>query len=459
MIGLKKYGFEWLIVATAAMGILVGCRSEPSAEPEIRNVIVVVVDTLRADHLGCYGYSRDTSPNLDRFADDNLLFSRVRSQASCTFPSVNSLLTSTYPYRFLNQPNGEMGIPEHTLSLAEIAAANGMATFAVTASPIMRRPATESEPHGDFGRGFDFFDEQCMRGSADCVNRQALEYLSRVRQPFLAYLHYFDPHDPYRPPRHFKRRWAGENQGPGFIQAGNPNPMELMVYRSGPPLPLNDADLDHLVDLYDEEISFFDSEFGALLGALRRRHLMENTIIVLASDHGEDFLQEHGHVKHCHSLFDATTKTPLVMSIPGVVNDGPVAAMVENVDIVPTILDYLGIDYSDIGLEGRSLRSLIEQNQAVHDFVFSLQDDLRSVDDGRFKLISELSTDGRQLYDLENDPLEQNDLFRQGDAAVADLEEALGRWRLRFEQGVDAEEALRVSDAARERLRALGYLQ
>ena len=459
VLGFRQNAVHRLILVTAVVGALVGCRPGAPADPKIRNVIVVVVDTLRADHLGCYGYSRDTSPNLDRFANDNLLFSRVRSQASCTYPSVNSLLTSTYPYRFLNQPNGEMGIPEQTRSLPEILKMQGMATIAVSASPIVRRPSIETEPHGDFSRGFDIFDSECMHRSAECVNRQALTHIARVKQPFLAYLHYFEPHNPYRPPQHFKRKYAGEFFGPEFIRLGNPNPLELMVYRDGPQLELDDDSLNHLVDLYDDEISYFDDQFAQLLDALRRRRLMDNTIIVVASDHGEDFLQEHGHVKHCHTLYEAVTRTPLMMRIPGVERDRPIEVMVENVDIVPTIFDYLGLDVADLGLEGRSLRGAIERDEPVHEFVFSLQDAMRSADDGRLKLIADLSSNQSLLFDLHDDPGELENLFSTATDGVALLEQALSDWRLRHESGVDVDDAVLAAEAAQERLRAIGYLQ
>src|SRR5687767_7381233 len=141
------------ILACAAL--LCGCAAP---EPERLNVLVVMLDTLRADHVGAYGYPRPTTPNLDALAARSHLFESARAQSSCTFPSVNSLLTSRYPADFLAQPGGSFGIPEGIPSLAEMLAERGWQTAAVSASPIVRATPGHHNPHGGFGRGFATFD-------------------------------------------------------------------------------------------------------------------------------------------------------------------------------------------------------------------------------------------------------------------------------------------------------------
>jgi arylsulfatase A-like enzyme len=268
-----------------------------------------------------------------------------------------------------------------------------------------------------------------------------------------------DPHDPYHPPKGFERRFSTPSDGPEFVENGDPNPLEAMVYAGGDPVEVSDEDLQHLVDRYDDEIAYFDDQFGLLLEALEARGLSDTTMVVLASDHGEEFLQEHGHVKHCRALFDSSTRTPLVMKIPGVRHDGPIATPVENVGITPTILDYLGFGFDDFGFEGRSLRKVIESGARTSEYRYSQQGVQRSVDDGRNKLIVRLTTRKRQLYDLEADPGEQNDLFAPGLPVVEPLEASLAEWRARVEKGMNDEESVRVSEEAQEQLRALGYLQ
>ncbi|HZI63486.1 MAG TPA: sulfatase-like hydrolase/transferase, partial [Thermoanaerobaculia bacterium] len=206
------------------LGLLLAACSPPP-----RNVVLVLVDTLRADHVGAYGYGRPTTPNFDAFAAQGILFERAWSQAACTFPSVNSLLTSRYPARFLGQPGGAMGIPPEQPALPEILGRAGYATAAVSASPIVRRTPTRFNPGGGFGRGFERFDESCLWRDASCVTARARAELGQLRPPFFLYLHYMDPHGPYQPPAGAPRRFAGKCAGPDFICRGDPNPIARML--------------------------------------------------------------------------------------------------------------------------------------------------------------------------------------------------------------------------------------
>jgi arylsulfatase A-like enzyme len=232
-----------------------------------------------------------------------------------------------------------------------------------------------------------------------------------------------------------------------------------MVYARGEPVDVSGEDLQYLVDAYDDEIAYFDTQFARLIEELDRRGLSGNTMIVVASDHGEEFLQEHGHVKHCRALYDASTATPLVLRIPGVIREQPITVPVENIDIAPTILDYLGIDTSGFGFEGSSLRPVIEGGGKLREHRFSLQGAQRSVDDGERKLIVKLTTGDRQLYDLASDPGERTNLLDPEDGAADPLDAALAQWRKWVERGVRHEESVRVSEEAQERLKALGYLE
>ena len=307
-------------VVTAALLLLlllllvVGCSR--GAAPRPRNVIFILVDTLRADHLPFQGYGRDTSPNLSALARDSLLFSAARSQASCTFPSVNSILTSRSPAVFLGQPGGAMGLPAGTPGLAELLRARGFHTVAVSASPVVRKSPTRFNPAGGFARGFEVFDEECLWRKADCVTRRAREHLHRDARPLLLYLHFMDPHGPYAPPPGYRRRFALAHPDKEFIRRGDPNPIANWLYKGAPDPGVTRADLSYLVDLYDDDIAFFDGQLARLLGDIRAAGLGGESILVFASDHGEEFL-EHGHMKHCHTLFDTSVHTPLLLRIPG----------------------------------------------------------------------------------------------------------------------------------------------
>lgn len=446
-------------VALLGAAILSCSKPEAAEKHPPKNVLFILVDTLRADHLGVYGYGRDTSPALDAFAKESLFFENARSQASCTFPSVNSILTSRPPTAFLGQPQQALGIPPGIQSIAEILAGRGYRTAAVSASAVVRNTKTRFNPSGGFGRGFAIFDEECVWKAAHCVNRRALEVLAQKdERPFFLYLHYMDPHGPYRPPQKHRKFSRGDiATDKEFIRQGDPNPIGDWLYKEKPDPGVTLPELQHLIDLYDDEIVYFDLRFGQFLASLRKAGLLENTMVVLTADHGEEFL-EHGHVKHCRTLFDSSIKIPYVLHIPGV-RARAVAAPVQNLDLVPTILDYLGIDATGLNLEGRSLRPVIEGEQAEDHRQFAAQGSLRSASNERYKLIHDLAANSWALYDLKADPGETTDALARERRSFFRLRESLQGWLDRTEGAGSESESVRKAKEAEKKLRSLGYLE
>ncbi len=428
-----------------------------------RNVILIVVDTLRADRLGSYGYGRGTTPNLDAFAAAGTRFANARAQASCTFPSINSLFTSRYPQLFLEQETGELGIPDRLPTLAEILRDHGLTTFAASASPIVRQTPTRYNRSGGFDRGFDNFNERCLWQDASCVNRQLLAALGELEEPFFAYAHYMDPHGPYQPPANAPRLFARPAPSlPEVVQRGDPTAWTKSL-RDGA-TPPDRAELRHLSDLYDDEIAYLDRELGTLLADVEERGLLDRTLVIIASDHGEEFL-EHGAMKHCENTFDTTVHTPLIIRAGDA--SGAVAQAVQNLDIAPTVLDYLGIAPPD-GLKGRSLRpfidkgffgalsSLLSPGPPHRGAAFSIQGLWRSAVREQHKAQYRLDTREILVYDLESDPAEEipsSEMNRQQRELVRELQ----AWTEELE-GDDADESLRRSLEAQDRLRATGYL-
>jgi len=429
----------------------------PSEPENIKNVIIVLVDTLRADHMSTYGYERRTSPFIDEFAAGAVVFEHARSQSSCTFPSVNSLMTSRYPDVFARQGKGQFGIPAEYPAIAEVLDDLGYYTVAVSQSPVVRDTPSKHNPNGGYGRGFDRFIEGCVWRHGTCLNRRIFKELELVESPFFLYLHYMEPHAPYfHPPKH-PLQFAGEYEGFDFIREGNPKPIGKMIYGDGPEYDLGDRDIQHLIDLYDDEILFFDDVFRSLVQGLEARGLLEETLIVFASDHGEEFL-EHGHISHCRGVWDTVTHVPLIFKIPGA--DGRrFDAAVQNLDIVPTILDYLAIDGEEFGFEGKSLRPLIEGREAPNRYAFAQQTEYRSSDDGRFHLILDSDNDDFTLFDIRNDPLEQHDLYDPAHPAFGPLRHALSGWLEQTSQRQLLDESTAADSAKEEELRALGYLE
>ena len=450
-----------LRISLALIGCATACHRPVSAPPAPvgpSNVVVVLVDTLRADHMSTYGYVRQTTPFIDRMAETGIVFERARSQASCTFPSVNSIFTSRYPGPFLRQGPGEMGIPEHMPTIAEILRDAGYSTAAVSASHIVRATPSDYNPNGGFDRGFETFVEGCVWLHGSCLNNKVFDQLDGIEEPFFLYIHYMEPHSPYQPPERFRRRFALDYDGFEFIREGDPNPIAEMLYGDGPRVEIGERDLQHLVDLYDDEILTFDGVFKRLVARLDEQGLLDRTLLVLASDHGEEFL-EHGHMMHCRGIWSTLSHVPLILWLPGTVEGRRVGAAVENLDIVPTILDYLGIPADGHGFEGESLRPLIEGRESRERYAFADQGKYRSVDDGRFHLIFDGAEKTATLFETGNDPLEQHDLFAPNHPAAVALTAALNDWLAATGQALRFDEALAAARAKEEELRALGYLQ
>jgi arylsulfatase A-like enzyme len=294
-------------------------------------VVIYLVDTLRADHTTPYGYARDTTPELSKFAKDAVLFEAAVAQASWTKPSVASLFTSLLPGRHRAVQLRDSLDPGH-VTLAEMLQAKGYATGAAIANSIVYLQGV------NFDQGFDFFDgihgaekrPSKMVDAAGVVDG-ALEWLDERRGfPTFLYVHTVDPHVPYTPPAPFDRMYEP-----------HPTAGHLAVD------PRNDyhepADRDRFVAQYDGEIAYGDREFGRFIGELKKRGLYDRALIVFMADHGEEF-QDHGGWLHGRSVFDELIRIPLIVKFPRQRDAGRrIAQQVQEVDILPTILESLGL--------------------------------------------------------------------------------------------------------------------
>lgn len=445
-------------------GLLVaGCRPAYDGPPicEDCNVVFIVADTLRADHMASYGYSRVTTPFFDEMAPSGVLFEQARSPSSCTFPSVNTMLTSRHPSTFLRKAT-RPAIPEDIRSLPEILKEHGYRTAAVSASPIVRATPSNHNAIGGFGAGFDVFDEACEWIHGGCVSSQGANLLDRElkKGPFFLYLHYLDPHDPYQSPRDFGGLFAEPYDGPHeFIAEGDPNTVSKLI-REGTFDELIDVerDMGHFKDLYDEGIRSFDEGLKEIMTHLEARDLLDETILVVTSDHGESFY-EHGRVKHCQTLYDTEIRVPLWIRVPGVSTAGRSPANAPLVDLPPTLLDLLGLPAFEEH-EGRSLRPWIEDPLAPSDgYAYSAYSVYRSVVDGRYKLISSVRSKSEdRLYDLEADPGETQSLHDTERRLLHRLRRELADWMTQTEGGKDARQKQQEADEIEKELRSVGYI-
>jgi uncharacterized sulfatase len=232
-----------------------------------------------------------------------------------------------------------------------------------------------------------------------------------------------------------------------------------MLYKGAPDPGATREDIEHLVDLYDAEIANFDSRFQQMVAALQAADLWDRSIVVFAADHGEDFL-EHGHIKHCRTVYDTSIRTPLILKLPGV-SPRKVTAAVQNLDIVPTVLDYLDIPADAWQLEGRSLRPEIETSRERRPEILqqAAMGALRSTSDGRHKLIHDLAAGSFTLFDLVADPAETLDVLAGERRSFHRLRKAMAEWIENTEGPGKVAESLRKADEAEARLRSLGYLE
>jgi arylsulfatase A-like enzyme/Tfp pilus assembly protein PilF len=429
-----------LACAAGSMLALASACDQPEAGGRSRaNVLLITIDTTRADRLGCYGYEKPTSPHIDALADQSVVFTRCSAHVPITLPSHTSILSGTVPCYNAVRDNGRFVVPEPLVTLPEILAADGYRTAAFVSAFVL-------DSRYGLDQGFEVYDDRFMaewseedlrearlfrqgitERPADQTTDAALAWLAEQGdEPFFMWVHYYDPHQPLTPPKPFDQM---------FIDSA-----------------------------YDGEIAFMDSQIGRLLEALKSAGLWEDTLIVLTSDHGES-LGQHGEDTHAVLVYDSTLHTALMIKPQSAFGATPAVAgdAVAHADILPTVCDLLGLDGPETG-QGRSLRPLLEGGsqppQAIYfecalPFYSYRWEHLHGIRLGRWKYIHSPEP---QLYDVEADPGEVLDLAAREPDRSRELEGLL------FETigSIPTPEELRAPSTSIDaetasRLRALGY--
>ncbi len=427
-------------LAAAAILAAASCGSGPSStaspRPARPSLLLVTLDTTRADHLECYGGRGAETPNLDRIAREGVLAERSMAVAPLTLPSHASILTSLWPPRHGARDNADFRLPDSATTLAEHLKARGYATGAAVGTYIL------SAVFG-VAQGFDTYDEPrekrtvdpkgAMLGFRDIVQRPAAEVtdaalsaLERIgSRPFFLWVHYYDPHADYLPPPPFADRFRGSP--------------------------------------YDGEIAYTDAQLGRLLDALERRGLLDSTLVAVTADHGES-LGEHGELTHGLFVYEATIRVPLLLRWPGILPAGRrLTAVSSGVDIAPTLLELMGLPPLPEA-QGRSFAPAAlggperEREAAYAESVLPERaygwSALAALREGNRKFVEAPEP---ELYDLRDDPGETKNLAPASPAQVADL-----RTRLRGiveELGTpDAAATRKLDDEERAKLESLGYL-
>ncbi len=367
------------------------------------NVLLISIDSLRADHVGCYGYGRNTTPTLDSLAAIGTVFTNAVAQSSWTLPSHVSLLTGMYS-KTHGVSTVREGLGVDAVTLAERMRSAGYTTAAFVSGHLML-------PLYGMDQGFDLYDASCVHTTPEerhtditspCLQERVSKWLSDCGDaPFFLFVHYWDVHFDYAPPVPFDTLfdpgYRGQLDGSDFAHNENISP-------DMPP-----RDLEHLVALYDGEVAYTDMHIGMLMHELRSHGLDNRTLVVVTSDHGDEFF-EHGGKGHGHTLFQELIRVPLIWVEPGRTGAVPtVEDVVELVDVAPSVLKYVGLGSGALG-EGRSLGSFLSDRPDGPGVAFSevrRGDYLKAVVSRDAKLVESVEAGTTVLYDLRNDPGEQ----------------------------------------------------
>ena len=419
-------------VAAAWLGLARPRWARALFPSKARSVLLVSIDTLRADHLGCYGYAGAQTPRLDALAGSGLRFTQATTVVPLTLPAHASLMTGTFPAWHGVRDNGGFYLGEDQVTLAETLRDRGYRTGGFVGAFVLDRRWGISQ---GFDRYFDDFDLDKYENASmmDTIQRpggevvdHALEWLKAdATQPFFAWVHLYDAHTPYEAPEPYRSRFPRTRDG-----------------------------------AYDAEISSADAQVGRLVDALRDAGRLDDTLIVVVGDHGE-MLGEHGEPTHGFFIYEGATRIPLVISGPGV-PAAVISDQVRIVDVAPTALSLLGVPVPK-PVQGADLMplargqhlGLIAHSESWYPRYHYGWSELRAIQDGRFKLIR---APRPELYDLATDPREERD---QAQAAAARLD-LFGRALDEFESQTaraGAPQGPRAIDSeTEERLAALGYV-
>lgn len=447
------------------------------------NLLLVTVDTLRADHLSAYGYRLPTSPNLDRLATEGVRFADATVPWPKTWPAVASMLTGKYPATTGIRLYPRRKLPSDHETLAELLRSEGYVTGAVVAN------VNASSKFG-FDQGFDVFVESWEEGlrkatgstafkndpgevkqftGARVVTDQAIDVLEQFegKRPFFLWLHYIDPHGPYRPPAEYEDLFVGEYPVKKVPFDALPA-YQRQHDAKGAPID----DISHYIARYDREIRFFDDQLQRLLDELARRGLRDDTLLVLTSDHGESLDDDKYLLEHGAAPYQPNASVPLVVVFPGEVPAGRVVeAPVGTIDVLPTLFELLEVPVPGF-VQGESLVATWADDAAPAEYVFmesgSYEPSQLSVRKGKWKLARLRAPRDRmqfgrsefELYDLEADPGEEADVSAANPELVAELRAALDAWRSDTPayDGPETAEMKEVDEQTHALLRALGYV-
>ena len=446
----------FLAAALAALSA-VGCGGDAVERP---HVVLITVDTLRADHLSLSGYERATSPNIDAFAAGAWHYPDATAVLPKTGPSIATHMSGLHPCVHQVTAN-RIGIPPEVPMLAESLKAAGYRTAAFVSNPVL------SVPKG-YGRGFDVYRQFTKEGGLDGLTRRFVQWARKNdwEAPTFVWLHFIDPHGPYTPPGDYADLFRGDEL---FESDARTLPI---TYERLPGWPVNyvlgaipryqvrggEDRVAAYVAWYDAEIRYMDDAFGQVVGLLEERGLLDSALVVFTADHGESMGEHDYWFEHGWYPYEATSRIPMIVKPPGAAEGRVVEGQVTNLDTAPTILAAAGLRVGS-ELAGRDLLRPLPDGGAVLVLNTSTYPDRYvGVRTPRHKFLRELNTGREELFDLSADPNEERNVVSELPDVAASLRDALEA-RLRECAGRARGAAVEVrpdAEAARQ-LEELGY--
>lgn len=389
-----------------------GCKSKPDPET-LPNIILITIDTLRADHMSCYGYHRQTSPVMDFVSRQGILFNRAYSTSSWTAPAMASIFTGHYPrnhgvlHGVAKGPGadvtGQERLVDDFVTLPEVLKEAGYTTFGISSNGHISWST-------GFGQGFDHFKTHWfMKSPAPNSTIKRWKKSIRSAKPYFLWIHYFDPHNPYAPRAPWIKKYIGAGRAESkYNKEVMGNPKEYIDT-----LKTDPHALQILIDRYDSEINYTDYHIGKIFKELMPD---EKTMVIITSDHGEAFL-DHGQLLHGDTLFEEEIHVPLIIRLPGASpTPKKIDAPVSNRDIFATILDITGIE-PDEPIPGRSLRpywtpGAKREPEPIY-FELDWNGYWKGVRNGNWKFLTGGTgkpVSKQYLFDLSKDPKEKQNL-------------------------------------------------
>lgn len=448
----------WTYLALCAVIALLSFGCSRATSP--KNIILITVDTLRSDRLGCYGYPHPTTPAVDHFAEDALLFEKAYAQASSTCPSIAALITSRMPSEVgvhHNRHRLGKGFP----TLAEVLSENGFTTAAFISNFVLRKGT-------GFERGFDIYNDsmtshesnrKLLERRAESTTDDVISWLETCpKEPFFLWVHYQDPHGPYTPPTSYSELFLEELDVFNIeipLNADNSGVSGIPLYQH-----LEEkTDLRSYIARYLGEIRYFDDSFGRLLQKLKEIGLYTSSLIVFTSDHGES-LGEHDHFfAHGEYLYQDQILVPLIIRAPGQSADR-ITVPVSLLDLYPTFLGLVGVNGKYVG-RGIDLLKNRRKERPIFAQTFKakyISRNRQSMICGNYKIINS-GRDEYEVYNLLDDPMELRDIKEIKPELADSLRNIFQQFFSRFKKGSmdhNAEE-LELDEETLKKLESLGY--